>query len=196
MSNKKIGLLGGSFNPAHEGHVHISLEAIRLMGLDEVWWLVSPQNPIKATDDMSGFDERLQSAKSITADIPQIIISDFEKISGTNRTFDTLNSIKKSYHNTDFVWLMGADNLVIFDKWYNWEEIFHQIPIAVFARGELENAAKNSRAAQEFRQYEISMKNGGGLATITPPAWCFFDIMKNPASSTQIREKTYRKSPK
>ncbi len=126
MSNKKIGLLGGSFNPAHDGHVHISLEAIRLMGLDEVWWLVSPQNPLKATDDMAGFDERLQSARVITTNVPQIIISDFEKISGSNRTFDTLNFIKKAYPATDFVWLMGADNLATFHNWYNWEGIFGQ----------------------------------------------------------------------
>ncbi|MCE3233793.1 MAG: nicotinic acid mononucleotide adenylyltransferase [Rickettsiaceae bacterium] len=186
--NKKlnIGLLGGSFNPAHEGHLHISLEAIRYLGLDEVWWLVSPQNPLKSSDDMAPFDKRFASAKEIARNHVQIKITDFETRSGTVYTYDTINSLKKNY-NHNFVWLMGADNLVKFHKWHKWEEIFSLVPIAVLDRADYEAEALASSAATNYKTSKVSAKDFSNLATSHAPAWCYINIKKHPASSTEIR---------
>jgi nicotinate-nucleotide adenylyltransferase len=186
MKPTKIGLLGGSFNPAHAGHVHISREALRLLGLHEIWWLVSPQNPLKPTDDMAPFEERFAGAKAITAAIPQIKISAFETDSGTQYTYDTLVALKKSYPDNKFIWLMGADNMVNFHKWHKWREIFSLVPIAVFDRAEYERQAIASEAGMAFKNSRLSKFDG--LVEATPPAWSFIHIEKHPASSTQLRK--------
>jgi len=188
---KKIGLLGGSFNPAHEGHLHISLEATKILKLDEIWWLVSPQNPLKAIDEMAPFNERFESAQQITKDYKDIIkISDFEKQNNTNKTFDTLVALHNKYIDNKFIWLMGADNLTNFDKWYKWKEIFATAPIAVFDRNDHKNESISSKAAISFKNSLLAQGEESQLANTPPPAWCFLDIKKHPASSTSIRNKT------
>ncbi len=185
--SKKIGLLGGSFNPAHEGHVYISKKAIELLGLDEVWWIVALQNPLKSKEEMSDFNNRFASAKKITANIDQIVISDFEKKAQTQYTYDTLKKLKSEYNNFKFVWLMGADNLVNFHKWHNWQEIFEMVPIAVFDREKLAKDAIESVAAKSFKSCRISAENSRDLAQQKSPKWCFLEIEKTPESSTEIR---------
>ena len=128
---KRIGLLGGSFNPAHDGHLHISRAAFERLKIDEVWWMVSPQNPLKKAHDMSDFNSRIQSAKDI-ADDPRIIVSDIEQEMGTVFTVDTLEALKKKFPKHRFVWLMGADNLRQIPKWRGWRRIFRMVPIAIF----------------------------------------------------------------
>lgn len=127
---KTVGLLGGSFNPAHDGHRHISLQALKLLGLDEVWWLVSPLNPLKQAKDMASYDRRVASAEKI-ASHPRIKVSRVEQEINTRYTIDTISKLQKMYPDISFVWLMGADNLLEFHHWYCWRSIMHAVPIAV-----------------------------------------------------------------
>ncbi|MBT4905881.1 MAG: nicotinate-nicotinamide nucleotide adenylyltransferase, partial [Rhodospirillaceae bacterium] len=128
---RRIGLLGGSFNPAHDGHRHISQLALARLGLDEVWWLVSPQNPLKSEAGMAPFESRLESADRIACD-RRIRVSALEAELGTRYTADTLKALQNRYPAARFVWLMGADNLVQISRWRAWTQIFKTIPIAVF----------------------------------------------------------------
>ena len=190
MRALKIGLLGGSFNPAHEGHRHISVTALRLLGLDQVWWLVSPQNPLKPEAGMAEYSERLASAR-LTARHPKIKISDFEYRIGERRTARTLAALKVTYPQHHFVWLMGADNLVQLPKWQQWEMIMKQVPIAVFNRPGHTYKALNGKVAHKYRKSRIldspSGKSTRALANMAPPAWVFITQTTHKMSSTEIR---------
>ena len=128
-----VGLLGGSFNPAHGGHRHVSVAALERLGLDEVWWLVSPQNPLKPVAGMAPLAARLQSAQRV-ARHPRIRATAIEEKLGTRRTVDTLRALRRRFPHVRFVWLMGADNLAQFHRWADWRTIARQAPIVVFAR--------------------------------------------------------------
>src|SRR5688500_16493385 len=130
---KRIGLLGGSFNPAHRGHRRISLAALDALGLDEVWWLVSPGNPLKAGKDMAPFEARLESAKAMARRAP-IRASDFELRAGTRYTIDTVRELIRRHPRDCFIWLMGADTVAQFHHWKAWRNIAKTLPIAVIAR--------------------------------------------------------------
>ena len=132
-TRRRIGLLGGSFNPAHEGHRHVSLEALKRLGLDEIWWLVSPQNPLKSGDGMEPLATRLARAKQV-AHHPYIRVEVPELLLGTRYTLDTVRELKRLYPHAHFVWLMGADILPQLVHWAGWRELFAAIPIAAFAR--------------------------------------------------------------
>ena len=119
-SGQRIGLLGGSFNPAHKGHVHISQEALKRINLDEIWWIVSPQNPLKKSSDMAPFEERLAYAQTIAID-PRINVTNLEAQLNTRYTIDSMKGIKQNFPEKRFVWIMGADNLLQFPQWNNWE---------------------------------------------------------------------------
>ncbi|MBO4521015.1 MAG: nicotinate-nucleotide adenylyltransferase [Alphaproteobacteria bacterium] len=185
---KTVGLLGGSFNPAHDGHRYISLQALKLLGLDEVWWLVSPLNPLKEAKDMASYDRRLTIAKKI-ARHPHIKVSDIEYQIGTRYTIDTLTKLKEMFPDTNFVWLMGADNLLQIPQWYRWRDIMHSVPIAVFARKHYALKALHGKAARIYHLYRRFPSEADDLAFCKPPAWVFLPIRKHPASSTAIREK-------
>ena len=133
---QRVGILGGSFNPAHDGHLYISQCALKSLGLDQVWWLVTPQNPLKPTDGMAPFEERYIKAQQFVTD-PRIIVSDFEARVGTQFTVDALELLLKDNIQTRFVWLMGADNLLEAHRWSRWTSIFNTVPIAVLARPHL-----------------------------------------------------------
>ena len=133
-TTRRIGLLGGSFNPAHEGHRHISLEALRRLGLDEVWWLVSPQNPLKTYDGMEPLATRVARARQIMGRHPRIRIDAPELVLGTRYTLDTVRALRRAYPKARFVWLTGADILPQFSQWRGWRDLFGSIPIAAFAR--------------------------------------------------------------
>ena len=190
MGGRKIGLLGGSFNPAHEGHRRISLAALRLLDLDEIWWLVSPQNPLKPKEGMADFKERLRAAEAM-AQHPKIKISDFEARIGEQRTARTLAALKVTYPQHKFVWLMGADNLVQLPKWQQWERIMELVPVAVFNRPGYTYKALSGKAAVKYRKSRIlngiSGNNRRNLAVMAPPAWTFLPETKIKLSSTQIR---------
>jgi nicotinate-nucleotide adenylyltransferase len=189
---RRIGLLGGSFNPAHIGHRLISLEALRRLKLDAVWWLVSPQNPLKPTDGMASLVKRLEAAQDF-ADHPRIWVTDIERKLGTRYTVDTLHALQKRFPARHFVWLMGADNLTQFPAWRNWQEIFASIPVAVFARPTYSLRALAGRAARRYRKARIRQRDAGQLAVMAPPAWVFMQTPLEPISSTAIRYIEQRK---
>jgi nicotinate-nucleotide adenylyltransferase len=180
-------LLGGSFNPAHGGHLHVSLTALRRLDLDEVWWLVSPQNPLKPTAGMAPFAERFAQAEALAAPYPRIKITDIETRLGTTYTADTLPALQRRYPRVRFVWLMGGDNLAQIPHWQNWPSIFRAIPVAVFDRPATSLKAISGKAAQRFARARVPVSAARRLAEMRPPAWVFFHTRLDPRSATQIR---------
>lgn len=178
-----IGLLGGSFDPAHEGHAHLTREAIARMGLDKVWWLVTPGNPLKARQP-APMAERMARAREVMPD-PKVEITDLETRLGTRSTIDTITKLQTLYPGVHFVWLMGADNLVQFHKWNRWRDILRAVPVGVFARPGSGVAARMSVAARAFRVHQVD--RGETLRDKAAPAWCFVNMPMNEASSSAIR---------
>jgi nicotinate-nucleotide adenylyltransferase len=178
-----IGLLGGSFDPAHEGHAHITREALARMGLDQVWWLVTPGNPLKARQPAPMAD-RLAQARRVM-DHPRVKITELETRLGTTTTADTIDRLRAIYPRVRFVWLMGADNLVQFHRWGRWRDILRAVPVGVLARPGSGVAARLSVAARAFRVHRVA--RGEGLGVRKPPVWCFVNLPMNAASSSAIR---------
>ncbi len=180
-------MLGGSFNPAHAGHRHISIEALKRLGLDEVWWLVSPQNPLKSEAGMATFAARLNRARGV-ANHPRIRVTDVEERLGSRFTADTVGWMSQHYRNHRFVWLMGADNLTQFHKWDRWREIAGTVPIAVFARPGYDLRALSGVAAHALAGSRIPESRARSLAGHKPPAWVFLAIRRHPESATRLRQ--------
>lgn len=187
-SYTRIGLLGGSFNPAHDGHLHISQMALRMLGLDEIWWLVSPQNPLKSSNDMQSLDKRLIRAAEIAHLEPRITVTDLEADLGTQFTSDTLVELKRRFPNIAFVWLMGADNLLQMHHWYQWSRIFNTVPIAVFGRPGYSFRATSSVVARRFARDRWPRSAANRLVDAAVPAWVFLKIREHPESATRIRQ--------
>jgi nicotinate-nucleotide adenylyltransferase len=183
----RVGLLGGSFNPAHEGHRYISLEGLKRLGLKEVWWLVSPQNPLKSADDMAPLDVRLQQARH-AARSRRIRVTNVEDQIGTRFSVDTISALKRRFSKTNFVWLMGADNLLQMPKWRDWKTIFESVPIAVFTRSSYSRKALTGAAAKHFADCRIRESAGVELVEYSPPAWVFLHTKPHPVSATRIRK--------
>jgi nicotinate-nucleotide adenylyltransferase len=188
---RRIGILGGSFNPAHRGHLDISLAAIHRLGLDQVWWMVSPQNPLKPVAGMAPFAERLASARALARD-SRIKVTDIEARLGTRYTAETLKLIVRRFPGHHFVWLMGADNLAQIAAWKDWQQIFHLLPIAVFARPSYSFVALAAKAARRFVRYRLKEGTGRKLAMAVPPAWLFVHARLNSISATEIRKRRAR----
>lgn len=186
-ARRRIGLLGGSFNPAHEGHRHVSLLALQKLKLDEIWWLVSPQNPLKPRNDMAPLKDRLKQARKIVARDRRIKVTDIETTLGTRYTADTIDALRRQFPRLDFVWLMGADNLAQISRWDRWQSIFQAVPIAVFDRPAYSLSALNAKAAQRFARQRVAAERAGGMAGSRPPVWSFIRCRLHPASATQIR---------
>lgn len=189
----RIGLLGGSFNPAHDGHRHISLVALRRLGLDRVWWLVSPQNPLKARAGMAALDRRLERARAV-ASHPRIVVTDIERKLGTQYTADTLKALIQRFPGVFFVWMMGADNLIGFTRWKRWTEIVETVPIAVIDRPGYSLRAMASPIAERYAHHRVPSRSAGALATMKPPAWALLRERLHPASATAIRLAEARRS--
>ncbi|MBN66014.1 MAG: nicotinic acid mononucleotide adenylyltransferase [Rickettsiales bacterium] len=185
---QKIGLLGGSFNPAHAGHVHLSQQALKHLQLDAVWWLVSPQNPLKSDEGMAPFDERLQHAEQLIAGDARIQTSDFEAVHGLQYTCDTLPALQDAYPQHHFVWLMGADNLVHFHRWRAWESILQTMPVAVFDRAPFSHAALQSKMAIKYRAAQAGPKELSALASCDAPAWAYIRMPRCDLSATELRK--------
>ena len=186
---RRIGLLGGSFNPAHEGHLHVSALSLEQLGLDEIWWLVSPQNPLKATSDMAPFSDRLATAKRVVQNHPQIRVSNVEAQLGIRYTVDTLAVLQSKNLDCEFVWIIGADNLRQMFKWKGWRTIFRTIPIAVFPRAPYSLRALRGRAARCFAAYRMPSSQAVHLADMQAPAWVFLKAPTHSQSATRIRRK-------
>lgn len=180
-----IGLLGGSFDPAHAGHAHITREALRRFGLDRIWWLVSPGNPLKARGP-APMAQRLERARLVMPD-PRVEITDLEARLGTRYTAQTLRRLRALYPGVRFVWLMGADNLVQFHRWDDWHSILHMVPVGVLARPGMRIAARLSTTAQIYRGARLPDGAAQCLAQTPAPAWCLVNIPMNDLSSSAIR---------
>lgn len=182
----RVGLLGGSFNPAHDGHRHVSLALMHRLGLDAVWWLVSPQNPLKPQRGMAPFAERLAGAAA-AARHPRIVATGIEQTLGTRFTADTLAALRRRFPDTRFVWLMGADNLLQIGRWNHWTRILDGVPIAVHGRAPYSVEAARGMAAQRFRAARLPVARAASLADTAPPAWTFVLTRGHPASATALR---------
>nr|WP_170373124.1 nicotinate-nucleotide adenylyltransferase [Ruegeria arenilitoris] len=182
-----VGLFGGSFDPPHQGHVHVTLEAMKAFGLDRVWWLVSPGNPLKSRGP-APIDQRVEAARSIMQH-PKVEVTDIEDLTGTRATADTLAALRRLYPQVRFVWLMGADNLAQFHKWKDWRLIMDTVPVGVVARPGDRISARMSPAARVYGKYRIDGTARHLLGRADAPAWCFVNVPMVDVSSTQIRSK-------
>ena len=188
LPRRRIGLLGGSFNPAHDGHRHISLWALRALRLDEVWWLVSPQNPLKPVAGMADLEARVTGARAMARD-PRIRVGALEAALGTAYTIDTLAALRRRLPRVRFVWLMGADNLAQIHRWQGWTRIFHTIPIAVLDRPSYSLSIVTGHAARRFARHRRPGRSGRVLADADPPAWVLLRGRRHGASASAIRAK-------
>jgi nicotinate-nucleotide adenylyltransferase len=185
---QRIGLLGGSFNPAHAGHLAISVEALKRLRLDRVWWLVSPQNPLKPADQTTDLEQRLAAARAI-ADHPRVEVSDLERRVGTRYSVDTLGWLTRRCR-ARFVWLIGADNLAQLPRWRRWQRLVRMVPIAVFDREPYSYVALAGRMASAHAGGRLTERRAPALAECRPPAWVYLRLRRHQASSTALRQRS------
>ena len=183
---KHIGLLGGSFDPPHRGHLYISFEAKKILSLNEIWWLVTPQNPLKISQPAT-YSERIKNCKEISKDKP-ILIKEIEKKINSKYTYQTLDYLLNHYINIKFFWIMGADNLINFHKWQKWRQIFQEISIVVFKRHGYNNQALKSIACRTFTNYRINSLQINKNHFNKLPSWTWIDNREIKISSTEIRQ--------
>ena len=182
---QKIGLLGGSFDPAHEGHIHITKEAMKQFDLDQVWWLISPGNPLKKKKPEDILD-REKGANSLLQN-SYVTVTDLEFQLNTRYTYETILEIKRLYIGVSFVWLMGSDNLETFNLWKNWKVIVDEVPIGIINRPGENYFTRKNIMTESCKAYKLPMSFRKLLAFKKPPAWCFISAPLNSTSSTQIR---------
>ncbi len=180
-----VGLLGGSFDPAHEGHVHITREALKRLGLDAIWWLVTPGNPLKDHGPQP-IETRIEHARALM-DHPKVTVTGIEQRLGTRFTAETLEALFHLYRNVNFVWLMGADNLADFHRWERWDWIMEAVPVAVIARPGERVAARTSPAARIYREKRVPGRGAARIARLEAPAWSLLNVPMRPHSSSEIR---------
>lgn len=190
--NLKIGLFGGTFNPAHSGHRHLALISMQRLGLDWVWWIPAAGNPLKT--ELNSFDARFASTERM-AHHPRMRVTDLEVQLGTRYSYDTLQALLPRVEGGEFIWLMGADNLRYFHKWGYWDEIANLLPIAVIARPGDARQARLSKFNQRFRHYRLPPKLGARFERFAPPVWTYLPTPLHTASSTQIRAQALQRNP-
>ncbi len=182
---QRIGLLGGSFNPAHAGHRAISIGTMKALGLDAVWWLVSPQNPLKSSSDTKPLAERVAYAEAI-AQHPRICVTDIEASLSSCYTVDTVKYLKKRFPSVRFIWIMGADNLVQFPLWNRWQEIARLIPIVIYDRNHHIYKGLTGKMAVRYKRYRLTGRELPMLGT-SVPGWAVLRLRKHALSSTALR---------
>ena len=191
---KNIGLLGGSFDPPHKGHLYISLEAKKILKLDEIWWLVTPQNPLKINQPAS-YSERVKNCKKLTKNKP-IKIKEIEKKINSQFSYQTIKYLNNHYKYIKFVWLMGADNLINFHQWQNAHRIFNEIPIVVFRRYGYNQQALKSYISNLYKNFRLKNKNIHIDNFNQLPAWTIIQNKEIRISSTEIRKQRELLRPK
>ena len=185
----KIGLVGGSFNPAHDGHIHVALEARRALNLDQIWWLVSPQNPLKSTAGMESLAIRLAHARKIAAPYPFLRVLTPEAGLPQNYTYNTLTYLKKTMPLARLIWVMGADNLDQFSRWHRHQDMIHLLPIAVIDRPSYSMKAIADGRGLLGRRYQVAkMRHAIAMRSLKLPSWCFIAGQRHAASATEIRQ--------
>ncbi len=185
-AGQRIGLLGGSFNPPHRAHVAISEAVMKRLGLDEVWWIVTPGNPLKSHGDLAPLTERLAACRRLATN-PRIKITAFEADLGSTATIVTLSFLKRRFAGVHFVWIMGGDNLAGFHRWAQWREIASLMPFVVADRPQWRLKALSAPAARVLQRFRIPDEAAGSLALKTAPAWLYLTLRLSPESSTEIR---------
>lgn len=183
----KIGLLGGSFNPAHEGHYHISMQAMRQLQLDALWWLPSPQNPLKSSQGMADYAQRVASAQPFLARDQRLRLCEIEQQQGLRYTADTLHYLKLQHPQAAFVWLMGSDNLRHFHRWHRWRQILQTVPIGVMDRSPHSHAALHSPVALAYARHRVQARQLVADAEASLPRWSYVFIPRHPESATRLR---------
>ena len=182
-----VGLFGGSFNPPHEGHKLVAEIALRTLGLDQLWWMVTPGNPLKSKRALAPLAERLALSEAIFPD-PKVRVTAFEQSLGSSYTAQVLAHVKRRHPSVRFIWIMGADNLVSFHRWQNWQRIAMTFPIAVIDRPGSTLSFLSSRMARTFDHARIDERDASLLARMRAPAWTFIHGPRSSLSSTQIRK--------
>ena len=185
---QSIGLLGGSFNPPHAGHLLATHLALTRLGLDRAWWLATPGNPLKSSGDLAALRARLAAARALIDD-PRIAVTGLEDEIGSRYTADALRFLKRRAPGARFVWIMGADNLAQFHRWRDWRGIAAMVPILVVDRPGSSFAANASRAAQALARWRRPESDARRLAWLDPPAWIFLHGPRSSASSTALRRR-------
>ncbi|MBS1182546.1 MAG: nadD [Proteobacteria bacterium] len=182
----RVGLYGGSFNPPHRGHAHVARLALQRLGLDRLWWLVSPGNPLKSTDGLPDVGRRLEAVRRV-AHHPRAVVTDLEARLGTRYTVDLVRRLKALRPSVRFVLVIGADNWATFHRWGGWQEIARTVPIAIVDRPGATFAALASPAARVFANARVAERDSARLASLPPPAWVFIAGAKVPLSSSELR---------
>ncbi|MFT3674072.1 nicotinate-nucleotide adenylyltransferase [Aestuariivirga sp.] len=188
---QRIGLFGGSFNPAHRGHYMVALYALHRLQLDWVWWLVSPQNPLKDPKETDDYGKRLAYTRRI-ARHPRFIVTDLEEQIHTRYTAQTLEALKGAFKRGHFVWIMGADSLANLHRWHHWTDIMESVPVAVLARPGYSIRALQSPAATRYASCRVPQHLAASLPLRPPPAFCFVTMPLRNESSTAIRNRRKR----
>jgi len=189
LPGQRIGLYGGSFNPPHQGHHAISLEALKRLGIDHLWWLVAPQNPLKTPDETAALDHRLADARR-TVRHPRITVTGFEQEIGSRYTADSMAYIRRRWPGVGFVWVMGADSFADLHRWRDWRALAELVPMAVFDRPGFTLRAQACPAATLFARARIESSDAAALALLRPPAWSFINVPRRFESSTALRRRT------
>ena len=185
-----VGLYGGSFDPPHDGHRHVARKAMKKIGLDRIWWLVSPGNPFKP-EPSAPISKRLTLARSLMQE-PRMIVTDFETTLSQNRTYDVVRHLQKSHPSVRFVWIMGADSFMGIHRWYKWQQLVKSVPLCVVSRRSALRKAQNSHAAVYLRRYFIADTRAKSLPFSTP-GWTYLASKLHAQSSSQLRQnKTYK----
>ena len=189
LIKRKIGLLGGSFNPAHQGHIDISLNAVKAFNLDEIWWLVSPQNPLKSSSDMAGFTKRLHGAKSLTARHHPIKIHDFEARYRITHTYQTIRLLKRLYgYKSDFIFIIGSDNLLQLPQWHRWRDMAKQVNIAIAPRKAADLQARCGLIRQAYgKKCHFGHHFPKHALCAAPPSFFYLTAKRNPTSASLLR---------
>lgn len=182
-----IALMGGSFNPPHQGHLQIAKTVLKRLWIDRVWWIVTPGNPLKPHHQLAPLDERIAACRALIGNDGRMLPTAFEGQLGGSYSVDTIRFLQTRFSSTRFVWVMGADNLASFHRWHRWREIASRLPIAVVDRPGWHLAAIASPAARTLARHRIAPGPARSLAWMAPPAWTFISSRLSPASSTALR---------
>lgn len=186
-AGNRIGIFGGSFNPPHSGHRLVAITAMKRLKLDQVWWLVTPGNPLKETTDLAPLEMRIHLTSAM-ADHPRMTVTAHEVVLGTPYTAETLRKICDKRPDLDFVWVMGADNLANFHRWQSWRGIMERVPVAVVDRPQASMAVLSAPMAQTYRNARIDEIDAAMLPRLKAPAWTFLHTPLDNSSSTELRQ--------
>lgn len=183
-----VGLFGGSFNPPHRGHLLVAKIAIRRLHLDQLWWMVTPGNPLKDHTDLPSLDERIRLSVKLV-DHPKIRVTGFEQAIGSKVSVDTISHILTHYRGVHFVWIIGADSFATIHHWYRWHDIIFMLPLAVIDRPFVQMSALSSPMAHIYRSFRLDERESRRLPFMKPPAWSYLHGPLSFESSTNLRLK-------